>query len=74
MGALGTWWVTVLGAAASPCLSLVSQPEASQRHASQPYAETAERLATTDGLGHDFGEFIEFVCHMFPFLGLCVSV
>ena len=48
------------------------QPEAGQRHAGQADAEFAQRLPPGDGLGHAFGEFIEFAIHTLPFVLLFV--
>ena len=49
-------------------LSLVRQPEAGQCHAGQADAELLQRRAPRDGLGRAFGEFIELVVRMFPFV------
>src|ERR1041385_3088175 len=53
-------------------LRLVRQPEAGQRHAGEADAEFLQRPAPRDGLGHSFGQFIEFVGHNFPFVWLFV--
>jgi hypothetical protein len=55
---------TCLGA----CFCFVCQPEAGESHADQADPEFLERLPPADGLGHAFGEFIEFVIHTFPFV------
>jgi hypothetical protein len=60
-------WETTL------CLGPVRQTEAGQRHASQAEAEFLQRLPPGHGLGHAFGEFIEFILfHTFPFSWLFV--
>jgi hypothetical protein len=51
----------------------VCEPEAGQRHAGQAEAEFLERLPAGHGLGHVFGQFIEFDSHTFPF-GMFVLV
>src|SRR5437667_8813857 len=44
------------------------QPEAGQRHAGEADAEFLQRHAARDRLGQAFGEFIELVVHVFPFV------
>jgi hypothetical protein len=50
------------------CLCFVGQPEARQRHAGEADAESLQRRAPCDRLGQAFGEFIELVVHIFPFV------
>jgi hypothetical protein len=50
------------------CLGFVRQPETGQRHSREADAEFLKRRAARDGLGHAFGQFIEFVVHDFSFL------
>jgi len=45
----------------------IGQAEAGQHHARQTEAEFLQRLPPGDGLGHAFGQFIEFVVHSGPF-------
>jgi hypothetical protein len=49
-----------------PGVCSVCQPEAGERHAGEADAEFLQRRAPRDRLGHAFGEFIEFVVHIFP--------
>jgi hypothetical protein len=46
----------------------VRQPERSQRNARDADAESFQRPAPRDGLGHVLGQFIEFVVHNYPFV------
>jgi len=50
---------------ASACC--VCQAKAGQSHADHAEAEFLQRLPPGYGLGHAFGEVIEFVIHTFPF-------
>ena len=61
------------GSFTAACLRLVRQPEAGQRHPSETNAEFLQRCAARDGLGQAFGEFIELVVHIFPFVGFVQS-
>jgi hypothetical protein len=63
VSATGSDAKTILGAG----LRLVRQAEARQRHAGQADAEFLQRRATCVGLGHAFGEFIEFIVHILVF-------
>ena len=49
-------------------LRFIRQPEAGKRHAGETDAESLQRRATCDRLGHVFCEFIEMIVHMFPFV------
>ena len=55
-------------------LCLVRQPEACQRYAGEAEAESLQRPAAGDGLGHSFGQFIESVVHNFLFLILAIEI
>src|SRR5947199_305041 len=39
-----------------------------QRHAGEAEAEFLQRKAARDRLSHTFGQFIEYVLHIFPFI------
>jgi hypothetical protein len=49
------------------------QPEADQRLPGQADAEFLKRRSARDGLGHSFGQFIEFVVYNFPFIPVLLS-
>jgi hypothetical protein len=46
-------------------LRLVCQPKARRGYAGESYAQFLQRRAAGDRLGQGFGEFIEFVAHVF---------
>jgi hypothetical protein len=55
------------------CLRLVCQPEAGQPHPGKTNTESLECRSARDGLGHLFGQFIEFVVHGSPFVCACFA-
>jgi hypothetical protein len=56
-------------------MSIVCQPQSGQRRGREADAESLQCRPTGDGLGHGFGQFIEFVVHDFPFhFGFLVSL
>jgi hypothetical protein len=52
----------------------VCQAEIGQRQAGQAHAEFPERFSPCGGLGHAFGEVIEFGIHTFPFCLLLTAL
>jgi hypothetical protein len=49
-------------------LRLGSQSQRGEHNSGEADAEFLQRPAARDGLGHSFGQFIEFTAHNFPFV------
>jgi len=55
------FFMSLLAAAALGRLCLGREPQRAQREGGEAEADLFHRLAARDGLGHAFGQFVEFV-------------